>query len=193
MTLSSLNRLSLLSWAFNFYFRNFLSLVSICLIAAMGRIIQFKAFGEISLFSYWTIEIAVEVSRIVFLLLIVGAGDIGIGGKRLRHLIMRGNNFRNSFRKIRSNFQKNWKVILLNFLLFSCFAFLLNMLIKHSAVCIVWADFFKNVNPFQAGSASTQFTFFIKNLTVIPFTLIFELAIFFFLTEKLKPLKPSNI
>lgn len=174
-------------WAITFYFRHFLIILGLCLIAGSGRIIQFQAFGTISPLFYWVLEAVVEISRVLILIFIVGMGNIKCGIDAFRKLFTHGlNGWKVKGKKLMRNFKSNWRLIGLNLIVFSAITFLFNFLLGKSAACVVWAEGFAGLNPFQSGSATTQFIFFVKNLTVIPFTLVFEFGLLAFLLDKLR-------
>ena len=86
------------------------------------------------------------------------------------------------------NIVKRWPVILVNFACFVLIVWGLNALIDAVAyeTCLLLS--LKERGILQPGSGEWTILLFFKNLTVIPFTLVFETIFLLWITDRLKHL-----
>ena len=183
---SSSHPYDLIAWSFRFYGHNFLLLLGLMLVAALGRAFQMGAAGEISSGEYILLEIAVELSRVLLLILVIGEGNIKKGFQRCRRVFtMKKAEQTASWNTIVRNFKAYWPSLLWNAILFGILAFLTNY-------CIDWVANNQHVlaglkeqHVLAASASANPVVFFLKNLTVIPFTIIFECGIFLRLLGKI--------
>ena len=183
---SSSHPYDLIAWSFRFYGRNFLLLLGLMLVAALGRAFQMGAAGEISSGGYILLEIAVELSRVLILILVIGEGSLSKGFQRCRRAFtMKKNERKASWDIIVRNFKEYWPSLLLNVVIFGVLAFLTNYFIGVVANDQQVLTGLKEQHVLAASASANPVVFFLKNLTVIPFTIIFECGIFLRLIGKI--------
>ncbi|RRB07383.1 hypothetical protein [Larkinella rosea] len=175
----------LVVWAFRFWFRHFGVISFWMLFAALGRAVQMRFFGPISSPLSISLEVIVEVARIVTLLAIIGCGSLSAGIRKVAGIYRSNRQQWSDFgRKMRLTLRQFWPVLLWNLLVFSLIAFGFNrvngLLADHSAVL----PFLKKTGVMQASATSMPIVFFLKNLTVIPFTLVFDYTLVRWLVDK---------
>ena len=86
-----------------------------------------------------------------------------------------------------TNFRTKWPVLLLNFVVFLGIAWLINLLIDQLAYETCLYLTMQNQGILSTDASEWTIILFFKNLTVIPFTLVFNTLLFFYLTDRLKP------
>lgn len=176
----------LLKWSIRFYFAHFGLIAAICFFAALGRAIQMGAIGEISSGWYITLEVIVALSRLTLLVAVIGKGKILQGFRKIRSIFRSKKEERKKgWRTVVERFKVYWLMILWNCLFFGLLAFLINSLIGYLASIPEVLSFLKENNVLHKNATQTPLVFFLKNLTVIPFTLIFEYGIFLLLIDRI--------
>ncbi|WP_460674270.1 hypothetical protein [Larkinella ripae] len=186
MTTQPLSSAGLLVWTFQFW-RTYFGPISLwMLFAALGRAVQMKIFGPIPSSLFVSLEILVEAARIITILVIVGHGNWRQGVQNLGVLFrFKKQQWRETGRTARTMLRLHWPVLLGNLLLFSLLAYGFNainrLIAEHRAVFYGLKDF----GFMHQAATSMPLFFFLKNLTVIPFTVIFEYGLFMALAGKL--------
>ncbi|WPP50478.1 hypothetical protein [Catalinimonas niigatensis] len=176
----------MLKWSFQFYLTHLWIIAAICLFASVGRAIQMGAIGEISSGWYTTLEVIVALSRLTLLVAVIGKGKILQGFRKIRNVFRSTKEEReDGWRTIVDRLKAYWLMILWNCLLFGLLAFLINFLIGYLASMPEVLGLLKDNNILHENATQTPMVFFLKNLTVIPFTLIFEYSIFLFLINRM--------
>ena len=175
-----------LAWSLRFWIRYLVVITFLMLFAALGRAFQMKAAGPVSPFLYWFLEVLVALARMLTLLAIMGFGSIRRGGCNVIGIFkMKSQDWRQAGAATMKKFSNDWAVFLMSIIVFSCIAFVMNRSITLVAANSKFLHTLKD-NHFLAPSASGMpVVFFLKNLTVIPFTMIFDVAIVLWLCGKL--------
>lgn len=164
---------------------HFWMIFSLGMIAAFGRATQLNAFGPVSPLSNTLLELVVESARILIFLYALGLTNIRTGVDRLIKFATnkqgRRQNVRSAIQKIRTK----WPVLLVNLLTFSLIAVLFNVLINHIAyeTCLYITLKARQLIADQA--SEWVIILFFKNITVIPFTLIFNALFCLWLVNRL--------
>jgi hypothetical protein len=176
----------LIVWSFQFYGSNFIPLLGLMLVAALGRAVQMKAVGEITSGQYLLLEIAVELSRVLLVVLVLGEGNIKRGFRRCKRAFTMKKYERKALWNIMvRNFKAYWPALLWNFTIFCMLAFLINYCIEVIASnqsVLLWL---KDWHILHASASANPVVFLLKNFTVIPFTIIFEFGILLRLMGKI--------
>lgn len=176
----------LIAWSFRFYGHNFLPLLGLMLVAALGRAFQMGAAGEISSGGYILLEIAVEFSRVLLLILVIGEGSLRKGLQRCQRVFtLKKSERKASWDIIVRNFKEYWPSLLWNVVIFAILAFLTNYFIGALANNQSILSGLKEWHVLAPSASPNPVVFFLKNLTVIPFTIIFECGIFLRLVGKI--------
>ena len=169
--------LNALDWTVHtvqFFKRHFWVIFSLGLVAAFGRAVQLKAFGPISPTSNLLLEVIVESARVLIFIYTLGFTQVKTGIILLLRFVTNQQSRKRygclAIQKIRNE----WPAVLLNLLVFSAIAFLLNGLINHIAyeTCLYITLKTRQIIADQA--SEWAIILFLKNLSVIPFTLVFN-------------------
>jgi hypothetical protein len=180
--------LSVLDWTIHtirFVKNHFLIIFGLGLVAAVGRAIQLRAFGPVNPLSHTLLEIVIEGARIVLFFYALGLTNVRTGVNRLIHLVMnkqvRKQNWRVAIQKVK----EKWLVMLINFISFSIIAFLFNVLINHIAYETCLYITLKSRQIISDQTSEWAIILFFKNISVIPFTLIFNALFLLWLVNRL--------
>ncbi|RAJ94470.1 hypothetical protein LX87_04357 [Larkinella arboricola] len=175
----------ILNWSFRFWWTYFVPISFWMLLAALGRAIQMRLFGPIPSGVYYGLEILVECVRIITVLVIVGHGSPRQGARKIVRLFrFNRSQWREIGRAVRLTIRQQWAVSLINLLVFSLIAFGFNKLNGIIADQSVLLPFLKRNGLVDAAATGMPVFFFLKNLTVIPFTLVFEYGLFCWLARR---------
>ncbi|WP_345264138.1 hypothetical protein [Nibrella viscosa] len=126
------------------------------------------------------------MARILTLLAIIGHGNIRRGSDQVKRLFgLRGQEWTTVGRSVRQTLVRQWPGLLIDLVLFSLLAWVLNHSIAGVAnypVVILTAQKMGVLHPEATG---TPIVFFLKNLTVIPLTMVFDYGLVWWLSGKM--------
>lgn len=179
------DKLTSLQNAVYFFKKHFLIVIGLGLIAAFGRVIQLGGFGEITTTANIIAEIIIEVSRILLFLYVLGLANIQRGILRIKRFFTQKSNRKSQWTNAVQKFRQQWYSILLNFIGFSLIAWAINYLIDLLAYQTCFYLTLKKNGVLAESSSEWIILLFFKNLSVIPFTLVFETLFVLWLTNKL--------
>jgi hypothetical protein len=184
-----------LNWLFNtiyFFKRHFKVLFGLGFIAAFGRAIQLGAFGQVSSLMNIFLELMIESSRILIFMYVLGVANIKSGALRIRHLITHKNNRKLNRTVALQKLKSQWLTVLLNIILFLIIAWTVNYLIDLLAYETCLYITLKKDGIIAESATQWTIILFFKNLSVIPFTLIFYGVFLLWITDKFKSLSYSK-
>jgi hypothetical protein len=163
--------------------------MSLGLVSAFGRVIQLGGFGAIPAWTNVLLEVIVESSRILLFLYVLGLANIRQGVLRIKHFITQKSSRKLQWTLAIQKLKEQWLAIILNVVGFFLIAWLINYLIELLAyqTCL-YLSLKKNGVLVDSSSEWTILLFF-KNLSVIPFTLVFETLFILWITNKLTSYK----
>ncbi|GAB3942646.1 hypothetical protein GCM10028805_07500 [Spirosoma harenae] len=164
---------------------HFLFIFSLGLVAAFGRAIQLRAFGPISPTAHALLEIVVESARILIFLYALGFTNIRKGVSRLVQFVTNKQERKQNWRVAMQTLKSKWGALLINFLAFSVIAFLFNYLIDHIAYETCLYITLKARQLISDQTSEWAIILFFKNISVIPFTLIFNALFCLWLVNRL--------
>lgn len=155
-------------------------------VAATGRFVQEGGTGKITVETFSLLEIAVELSRVLLVLLVVGNGSFSAGFRSIVSIFrMKGSDWKQVWRQLRNNIAWNKIALSINLVVFMIIATITNIsidLLTHLFL-LNWLK----VNDLLTVTASPwPVILFLKNVSIIPFTLVFECLLVLFLIGKLK-------
>lgn len=179
------NKLISLQNAFYFFKKHFMVITGLGLVSAFGRVIQLGGFGEISAWANFVLEVIVESSRILLFLYVLGLANIRKGFFRIKHFFTQKANRKLRWRIAIQKLKSQWLSILLNIAGFLLIAWTLNYLIDLLAYKTCLYLSLKKNGVLDNSSSEWAILLFFKNLSVIPFTLVFETLFVLWLTNKL--------
>ena len=82
------DKLSLLNNTLYFFKKNFITIMALGVIAALGRVIQLGGFGQITSWMNIIIEVLVESARILIFLYVLGFANIKKGILRIKRIVI---------------------------------------------------------------------------------------------------------
>jgi hypothetical protein len=170
---------------FAFIKANFWVILGLGLIAAAGRAIQLKAFGTITPVNHFCLEIVIESSRLAVILYALGLASIKAGIAKIIRFIRNKTTRRENWQIAVTKLRQQWLAILINFGVFLLVAFSLNLLIDHIAYGTCLYIVLKTSQLLSDQSSEWVLILFFKNLSVIPFTLVFQTLFIFWITNRL--------
>jgi hypothetical protein len=168
----------MITWSLKFFADNFILMTALLLTASVGRAVQFNALGPISKTTNWLLEIPVEGSRIMLVLILIGGGSISKGFEAIIYLFqMTGVQWTNVGVTMLKGIKEYYINILVAILIVTVLAFSINYLISQLSMNNKVIDGIRQVSFLKTFNANAM-TFFLKNLTVIPLILFFEVWLF---------------
>jgi hypothetical protein len=156
------------------------------LIAAIGRFVQEGGIGPISveLFSLW--EVIVELSRVLLLLLTIGHGSVRAGFRSVVSIFrMKKADWKQRWSQLKINVSWNKIALSVNLVIFMIIGTAANVSID-LLVQLGLLDWLKSVGLLAASASPWPVMLFLKNVSIIPFTLIFEVLLVLWLVGKNK-------
>ncbi|GAB3997442.1 hypothetical protein GCM10028807_42670 [Spirosoma daeguense] len=165
--------------------QHFLFIFSLGLIAAFGRAIQLRAFGPVSQTAHVSLEIVIESARILIFLYALGFTNVRKGVGRLVEFVTNKQKRSKNWHLALQTLRTKWGALLLNFLVFSVIALLFNVLINHIAYETCLYITLKARQLISDQASEWAIILFFKNISVIPFTLIFNALFFLWLVNRL--------
>ncbi|MHA4847808.1 hypothetical protein ACX0G7_26820 [Flavitalea antarctica] len=193
MNTNTLNtsKLEWLGSTIHFFQKHFFMVLTLGLVAGIGRVIQLKGFGEISPATNIVMEVIVESARLALFVYILGSASLKMGLVRLAGFFKKTTDRKALLKLFAANFKSKWPVLLLNFAAYLVIAWGINLLIDQLAyeTCLYLTMQIRGI--LSADASEWTIILFFKNLTVIPLTLIFNTLFMFYMTNKLR-LQTSN-
>jgi len=186
-----LNKLTTLNNAIYFIKKHFLFILGLGLISAFGRVIQLGGFGKIPGWVNIVLEIIVESSRILLFLFVLGLANVKKGILRIWDLFTKKDMWRSIWSVSIQKIKKQWLSILLNLAAFLIIASMFNYLIDQLAYQTCLYISLKENGVLVDSSSEWTILLFFKNLSVIPFTLVFETLLILWIAGKLNSYKIS--
>jgi hypothetical protein len=156
------------------------------LVSATGRVIQLGGFGPVSSAMHTALELAVESARILLVFYVLGIASFKDGVLRVKRFFTQKTNRKLLWVTAMQITKSHWKAILLNFSGYALLAWAMNYLINALAYQTCFYLMLKKEGILAAASSEWTILLFFKNLSVIPFTLIFETMFLLWITKRLK-------
>lgn len=167
-----------------FFRKYFMFITGLGLVAAFGRVIQLGGFGPVSSVMNIMLELVVESARILLIFYVLGIASITNGLSRVKRFFTQKESRKNLRITGIQKMKNQWSLILMNFIGFSLIAWGMNYLIDLLAyqTCLYLA--LKQGGILAPASSEWTILLFFKNLSVIPFTLIFETLFLLWLADR---------
>ncbi|AKD54496.1 hypothetical protein [Spirosoma radiotolerans] len=184
----SMKLLKSLDWTIStirFLKNHFLTIFGLGLVAAFGRAIQLKAFGPVSPLSNTLLELVVESARILIFLYTLGLTNVRKGVVRLVQFATNKQGREQGWRLAIQKMRTNWGSLLVNLVAFLGIAFLFNALITHIAYETCLYITLKSRQVISSQASEWAIILFFKNISVIPFTLVFNALFCLWLVNQL--------
>jgi hypothetical protein len=187
------NRLSWLTTSLHFFKRHLLTVVICGLVAGVGRVAQLGGFGETTPLTNGVLEVLVEGSRLFLLLFVLGGGNSIAGWRRVRLFFVNSEKRKAFILKAKTGIRSNGWPILFSFIGFSIIAVVLNLLIQTLAYETCLFITLKMRGILSDSSSEWTILLFFKNLSVIPFTLIFQTLLLLWITGRVNGAVGKNV
>ncbi|MBD0293677.1 MAG: hypothetical protein ICV84_00525 [Flavisolibacter sp.] len=187
------NRLNCLLNAIYFLKKHYAVILTLGLIAAFGRVMQLGGFGKIASWMNIVLEVVVESARILLFLYVLGLASIKNGVLRIRRLFTHRDNRKQQLSAAMQKLKKQWFPILLNIIGFLLIAAVINYLIDLLAYETCLYLTLKEDGILADSSSEWTILLFFKNLSVIPFTLVFEAVFLLWMTNKFQSQTHSKL
>lgn len=162
------------------------------IVAAFGRAIQLGAFGTVSNFTNILLEIIIESSRFIIFIYVLGLANIRRGAIKVKQLVTPAYyhkiNWAVTFQKVR----RKWPYVLLNVVVFLVFASVINYLINLLAYQTCLYITLRRGGIISSSASEWVIILFFKNLSVIPFTIVFNAIFLLWITGYHKYLMRPN-
>ncbi len=169
------------------FFRNHLfTVLGLGFLAAIGRATQMGAFGPISTASDVLLEIGVESSRILLFLYVLGLTNVRTGAGSVLRLFSAGAYHHRNWRVAVQKVKSHWRALLLNLAVFLLIAWSINFLIDYTAYQTCLYTKMKASEIIADGASEWAFILFLKNISIIPFTLVFNALFLHWVTNRLR-------
>jgi hypothetical protein len=170
--------------AIYFFKKHLLTILGLGLIAAFGRVMQLGGFGEISAAANIVLEIVIESARLFLFLFVLGLADVKNGFLRIKRIFTHKTSRRRQWAIAMQNLKKRWGAVLVNLTGFLVIAAAFNYGIDLLAYETCLYLTLKKDGILAASSSEWTILLFFKNLSVIPFTLVFEALFVLWITNK---------
>ena len=182
----SISQFGLVKYSINFIAVHFLIIFGAGLIAAFGRAIQLGAVGEISGIANGLLEIIVASVRILTFLLVIGAGSISEGVRRVKSIFhLSRPQWYSIWSVVLARLRVNWIGLIVNLLAYSAIAVIINFVIDKLVFNTDILKILQNYHILAPNTSEWVLLLFLKNISVIPFTIIFNGVILLWITNNL--------
>ena len=176
-----------LNWLYHtLYFikKHFVVIVGLGLIAAFGRVIQLGGFGEITSRMNFILEIVIESARVLIFLYVLGLASIKNGVLQLSNFFTGKINRKLHWAVAIQKMKEQWLSILLSVIGFLLIAGIINYLIDLLAweTCLYLT--LKKDGILAGSSSEWTILLFFKNISIIPFMLVFQALFLLWITNK---------
>lgn len=170
--------------------KNFLLILSLGLAASIGRFFQEGGMGQVSSSIHSILEVVVNGARLLIILVIIGQGYVLVGFR----------NFTNIFRftrtkwhvvwtNVKDNFSNNIPAIIVNFIIYIIIAVIVNITLFSLFEYTPFLEWLKSNLLLSPTASKWPVLLFFKNISIIPFTLVFETLFVMWIVERNKLIK----
>jgi large-conductance mechanosensitive channel len=168
------DKLNLLNFTLQFFKKNLLVIMGLGLIAAFGRVGQLGGFGHIATWTNILLEIVIETSRLLLFLYVLGFANVNNGYLLIKRFFTNKYTRKASFITAIQKLRMQWWSFAVNIIGFLIIAWIINYFIDLVAYETCLYLTLKKEGILTESSSEWTILLFFKNLTVIPFTLIFD-------------------
>lgn len=184
---SSLGYTHLILRTDNYFKRNFLLILILGLVAGTGRFIQEGGSGEISSSTHGILEVVVNGARLFIIFVVIGQGSIQAGFRNFINIFrFNRNRWHIVWANVKANFSNNFPAIFINFIIYIVIAIIINIalfaLFEYTSF-LVWL---KSGSLINVTASKWPVLLFLKNISIIPYTLVFETVFVMWIVERNK-------
>lgn len=168
------------------FIKNHLAIIlGLGIIAAFGRAIQLGAFGPVTGIFYYALEIIIQSARLFIFLYALGFTSIRTGISLIKKFAgsknVRKENWQIAVRKVK----KDWFSMLTSCIIYSLISFIINLLIDYATYQTCLYLKLKTNDIIAEGASEWVIILFLKNISVIPLTLVFDALFLLWITNRL--------
>ena len=158
-----------LAQSVRFYARYAVNIIGLGLLSSTGRAIQLGWSEYISGTQHLLLELMVEAARVAIFLVVVGEGSFTAGVTAIKNVRKMS-----GYVSIWNNLKGRWVAVIWSIAAFIIFASLVNAVISLIAHNDTVLSTVQNLGfpPTKDESLKSAIIFFLKNITIIPFTLV---------------------
>jgi len=165
----------ILPWAFRFVAAHPGLVLGLSLVSALGRAVQLGGLGPVGGTTSAFLEVVVEGARVLLFLGVIGLGGVAEGLRTVASAFARPpGGWRESGRRVRARLRAEWRALMADIAGFGLIAFAINAAIE--AV---------------AAPGAYPRIFLLKNLTVIPLTIVFQCGLLLFMSGRAGSARPA--
>ncbi|GAB3051473.1 hypothetical protein [Spirosoma pulveris] len=165
--------------------QHFWLILGLGLVAAVGRTIQLLAFGPISPFFHMLLEVLIESARVALVLYALGLANMQSGLAKISRVARSKATRHKNWRLALLTIRKRWVIILMNLGAFLLLAYGFNALIDHIAYQTCLYITLTRRQLISEQSSEWVLILFLKNISIIPFTLVFQTLFLIWITNRL--------
>ncbi|MBA4852845.1 hypothetical protein [Emticicia sp. BO119] len=175
----------------NYLKRNFLFIFILGLGAGIGRFIQEGGQGEISSIAKAILEVVVNGARLLIVLIIIGQGYVQAGIRNFTNIFrLTKSEWLEVWTNVKYNLSNNFISLLVNFIIYIVIAVVVNVVLFSIFEFTPFVTWLKSVNLLNPAASKWPVLLFFKNISIIPFTLIFETLFVIWIVQRNKLIKP---
>jgi hypothetical protein len=174
-----------------FFKQHFPVVFGLGLAAALGRSLQLGALGAVTVGQNLVLELVVESARVLLFIYALGWSNVRVGVAHLVRFVTDWRNFRLNGRRVVQKLRTQWITVILNTVSFLAIAFVINFCIDYIAYQTCLYVSLKTRGVLAEGTSEWALILFFKNLSVIPFTLIFNAVLLRWLANRIPGATPS--
>ncbi|MCE7067082.1 hypothetical protein [Dyadobacter sp. CY326] len=169
--------------------RNFLTILLLGLVAGLGRAAQLRAFGEIPAWLDVSLEVIIQSARLLTFVFALGLNNFKSGVKRISAALLQKSGGLSKRQIAWHKLKTHWKKLLWNMAALLAMSFLINLFIDHIAYETCMYVSLQKRGIINVNASEWTIILFLKNISVIPLTLVFNAMFVLWLTNKL----PSHL
>jgi hypothetical protein len=160
-------------------------ILTLGLIAAFGRAAQLRAFGEVTPVLHHVLEFFIQSARIGVFIYTLGLTNVKKGISRILSLIASKAAWKHNLVIARAKVSNEWDTLLVSLVIYSLITLLINLLIDYATyqTCLYYK--LKATEIISNVASEWVLILFLKNLSVIPFTLVFNALFLLWATNKI--------
>lgn len=167
--------------------KNAFWILGLGLIAGIGRFIQEGGIGAVSSSRQIILEIVVNAARLLTVFIVIGKGSLENGIAAIVNVFgLTKAKWVNTWANIKHNFANNYLALLVNFIVFIIIAVIINLALFALLEYTAFLEWLKSYQLLSHTASKWSVLLLLKNVSIIPFTFVFEILIVSWIVEKNK-------
>ncbi|RYU94630.1 hypothetical protein [Emticicia agri] len=170
-----------------YFKRNFLLILFLGAVAGMGRFFQEGGYCSISSSTHGILEVIVNGARLLIIIVVIGQGYMQAGFRNFVNLFsLTKSKWYAVWTTIKDNFSANFLAILVNFIIYIVIAAIFNIALFALFDYTPFLEWLRANELIGPAASKWPVLLFFKNISIIPFTLIFETLFVMWIVERKK-------